>query len=350
MKKYFLLPALVLLLLFAVSGTAQMTVTGEVVEVVDGKTVVILIATGKVKAELQYIDVPAAGQQLHETVTSHLRSMLVGKVVTYRAQTIFKDRTIGRMLLNGVDVSQQLLRDGAAWHLPSRTSGQEKSEVAVYQSTESDARNEKRGVWSIAGLKPSWEVRAEKAAAPGPPQTTFASEPKSVKPVVIAKAGYWGDKNPALGNIGALVNGYNAETKSGYVGTSYLGVPETELDKAIGAKTAVDITYFYKEDEKNVRKGVYVITVVSASTRWRFLAKNDLYVINDDKTTLIGKAKRTTSTKDGTVQESLSYTVKRSDIERIANGTQVLLRVGDYHCQPLPMLQFMLFNLLQVTQ
>ncbi len=350
MKTYSFLPAILFAMLVTVSAAAQMTVTGEVVEVIDGKTVVISIATGKVKAELQYIDVPEPGQQLHQTVTAHLRTMLVGKIVEYRAQTIFKDRTVGRMLLNGIDVSQQLLRDGAAWHIPPRASGQEKSEVAVYSSTETDAKNEKRGVWSIAGLKPSREVRADKAAVPSPPQTTFASEPNSVKPVVIAKAGYWGDKNPALGNIGALVNGYNAETKSGYVGTSYLGVPESELDKAIGAKTAVDITYFYKEDEKNARKGVYVITVVSASKRWRFLAKNDLYVISDDKTTLIGKAKRTTSTKDGTVQESLSYTVKRSDIERIANGTQVLLRVGDYHCQPLPMLQFMLFNLIQVTQ
>lgn len=347
MKRRILLPILIALL--GISASAQMTVSGEVIEVVDGKTAIIAISTGKVKAELQYIEVPENGQQLHDTVTQHLRSKILGKIVEYRAQTILLDRTIGRMLLNGVDVSQQMLRDGAAWHISAATSGQESTERSNYASTEADARNEKLGVWSIPELRPAWEFRAAKAETMVSKSPQIVSEPKM--PVTqVERRGKWGDKNPALGNIGALVNGYNAETKSGYVGTSYLGVPETELDKAIGAKTAVDITYFYKEDEKNVRQGVYVVTVVSASTRWRFLSKNDLFVINDDKTTLIGKAKRTTSTKDDTFQESLSYTVKRSDIEQIANGGDVLLKVGDYQCRPLPMLQYMLFNLLQVTQ
>ena len=353
MNKYFLFPAFALVLIFGISASAQMTVSGEVVEVIDGKTVVISIPTGKVKAELQYIEVPESGQQFHDVVLDHVRLMLLGKVVEYRARTIFKDRTVGRMLLNGVDVSQQLLRDGAAWQIPVNVSAQERSEADNYKASESDARSEKRGVWSVAGLKPAWEYRAERSSAAR--AAAFNNSPPSSRdpssnPVTIAKVGYWGDKNPALNNIGALANGYNSATKRGYVGTSYLGVPETEMDKAIGAKTAVDISYFYKEDAKNVRSGVYVITVLSASTKWRFLAKNDLYVINDGKSTFIGKAKRASRTVDGAVQETLSYTVNRNAIETVANGSEVVLKIGDYACRPLPMLQYMIFNLLQVSQ
>ena len=353
MNRRIILPTFLLLFVCASSVSAQMTVAGEVIEVVDGKTVIISIPTGKVKAELQFVEVPEEGQPYHEIVKEHLSVMVLGKVVEYRAQTIFKNRTVGRMLLNGVDVSQQLLRDGAAWHIPANVSGQGRFEFDIYSSTEKEARDEKRGVWSIAGLKPAWEVRAERAAAARATpsnNSSLSTGPQSANPITIAKVGYWGDKNPALTNIGALANGYNAETKRGYVGTSYLGVPETDLDKAIGAKTAVDISYFYKEDEKNVRKGLYVITVLSASTKWRFLAHNDLYVINDGKSTFIGKAKRASRTVDGAVQETLSYTVNRSAVETVANGSEVILKVGDYSCRPLPMLQYMLFNLLQVSQ
>lgn len=350
MNKRNILPTLILTLFFAGSAAAQMTVTGEVVDIIDGKTVVISIPAGKVKAELQYIDVPETGQELHDTVVEHVRAMLMGKLVEYRARTIFKDRTVGRMLLDGVDVSRQLLRDGAAWHIPTSISGQEKTEFAAYSSTETEARNEKRGVWSIDGLKPSWEVRAEKAAAPSPPKTVPASGPSSAKPEANTKTGYWGHKNPALGNVGALANGYNAESRSGYVGTSYLGVPESDIEKAIGARTSLDITYFYKEDEKSIRNGVFVITIASVSRDWRFAAKNDLVVLINDKSTVIGKPKRTTSKTIDGVQESLTYTVKRETIATIANGSDVILKIGDFSCQPLPGLQYILYNLLQVTQ
>ena len=262
-KKYF--PSILAsfaILVFAVSAAAQMTVTGEVIDVIDGKTVIISIPTGKVRAELQYIDVPVTGQQLSETVKEHLRNLVFGKIVAYRAQTLFKDRTVGRLLVNNIDVSQQMLRDGAAWHVQNRSS-QEKIEMENYAASETDARNEKRGVWSIPDLKPSMTSRLEQQiAAQANPVIVAKTSPKV--PETPKAKGKWGDTNPSLGNVGALVNGYNAETRSGYVGTSYLTVPDSELDKKIGAKTAVDITYFYKEDKQNVRKGVYVITVVSA--------------------------------------------------------------------------------------
>ena len=137
------------ILMFVASAAAQLTIPGEVVDVIDGKTVLVAIPGSKVKVELQYIDVPEQGQQLSDTVTAHLRSLVIGKSVEYRPQVLLKDRAIGRLTIKNIDISQQMLRDGAAWHKPIDSSGQERAEFDIYASTEAAAKQERIGVWSI---------------------------------------------------------------------------------------------------------------------------------------------------------------------------------------------------------
>lgn len=333
------------------AAEAQMTVRGEVVEVVDGKTVMIAMPTGKVKAELQYIDVPEPSQSLYATVKEHLGHLVLGKIVEYRAQTLLKDRTIGRLMLNNVDISLQMLRDGAAWHVPSTESGQDEVEVASYASTEKDAKNEKRGVWSVPGLKSGSELRANKPSSiPRPTPVAFLNEAKVEVPKPPVRRGYWSDKNPALGDVGVLANGYNAEAKSGYVATSFLGVRDVEPDKTGDAKTAIDITYFYKETGQSKRKGVFVVTVVSESSKVRFLSNNDLIIICDDKKTLIGKPKRSGTVSNGINRETLTYQIDRAALDKIVNGSAVVLKVGDYLIKPEAGLQMLLYNMLQIAE
>jgi endonuclease YncB( thermonuclease family) len=156
--------SLIVLTLFAIFTTtapAQIKLTGNVVEFIDAKTVVVEMPSGRIKVELQGIDVPEPQQVLHALVSEHVRKMLVGKSVEVQTNGFSQGKTTGKLTLNGVDVSQQLLRDGAAWHLPAAMSGQSQNEFAVYAEAESLAKKEKRGVWSIAGLKPGWQIRAE---------------------------------------------------------------------------------------------------------------------------------------------------------------------------------------------
>lgn len=344
------LSVIAVLVILNSASPAQMTVSGEVVDVVDGKTVVIAMPTGRVKAELQYIDIPEPSQSLYATVKDHLAKLVLGKTVEYRALTLLADRTVGRMMLNNVDVSLQMLRDGAAWHDHSAGSGQESGEMALYAATEKTAREEKRGVWAVNGLNPSSELRANKPSSlpkPTPPvrETMVASV---TKPPV--RRGYWSDKNPALGDVGVLANGYNAEARSGYVGTSMLGVKDADPEKPSDARTGVDITYFYKETGQNKRKGVFVVTVVSESAAIRFLAHNDLTVICDDKKMLVGKPKREASTGSGWAREKLTYQIDRSVLDKIVNGNEVILKVGDYLIKPEAGLQMLLYNLLQISE
>lgn len=347
MKKFLFSTILLLSSLIAING--QISISGEVIDVLDGKTAVIDATSGKVRVELQYIEVPEPGQQFHDTVRDHLKKLLLGKVVDYRARTIFKDRTVGRVLIGGVDVSQQMLRDGAAWHIPSNLTGQEASEVAVYSSNEADARNEKRGIWSVEGMKTAWEYRAAKRASTSGSTTTLSKDAPKMRAVVAAKTSQWGDKDPGIGDAGALLTGYNANTRSGFVGTSYQMVDLSEIEKNAGSRTAVDITYFYKNEDKG-RNGMYVISVASIAPSIRFLTKNELSVINDGKTYVIGKAKRSVEKVGENTQEVLKYTVDRKTIESIANGGEVILKIGEYRCIARPAIQYILYNMLQVTK
>ena len=154
---------LMLLALCATTATSQIKTAGNVIEFVDAKTVVVQVPAGRLTVELQYIDVPEPQQTLHAVVTEHVRKMLLGKVVELQTKGLNAGKATSKLTLNGVDVSQQLLRDGAAWHLPVEMSGQSQAEFSTYAEAESLAKKEKRGVWSIPNLKPGWQLRAEEA-------------------------------------------------------------------------------------------------------------------------------------------------------------------------------------------
>ena len=351
-----------LTILFTVSAalvqdaTAQSRMSGSVVEVTDGKTVVIDVSGRRLTAELQFIEVPEPDQVLYKIVREHLEKLTLGKQVVFHPHGFAPGKAIGQLFVNSADVSIQMLRDGAAWHIDPAKSGQKADESAAYAFHENQAKAESRGVWAVKDLKPAWEHRAAKleaekqakvAAEQGSTKTSESNEvPVSTKPRTRGN-GIWSDVNPWLKDPGPLVNGYNAATKTGYVGTSLMGVKEQEGAPADN-KTAIDITYIYKQDE-DARKGVFVFTVISSSNNWRFLKANNLTVIVDERKFPIGVPKRTTSTEDGRVSERLTYEVGKATIEKIVHGGEVFIKIGDYMMYPTHGMQLLLYNMLQVA-
>ena len=248
---------------------------------------------------------------------------MLGKTVEFDPQGILPAKTFGQLYVGGLDIAQQMLRDGAAWHMSTDVSGQDLKESAVYSQNQNEARSEKRGIWGVKNLKPAWEFRAAKEEAARKQEFAQADAGKMAarRPVSSAngaadrRPGMWPDTNPALKNIGTLLSGYNAGTKTGYLGTSLLGVAEIEKEKADAQqKTAVDITYFYKEEAKG-RDGVYIITLLSSAKDWRFLKLNDLVLVNDEKNTVIAKAKRTTSL-EGDIARGKAYLRDQPELAR----------------------------------
>ena len=335
----------------------QLRTPGQAVDVVNGKTVVVAVAGGRLNVELQHIEVPAAGQPLHDVVRDHLKKLVVGRGVEFRASALVRGATMGQIFLNGVDVSQQMLRDGAAWLKPRSTTGQDDADYSAYADAEGLARAEKRGVWSLPELKPPWEVQLEKAVAGVPPIREVSISPKPVEKK--KKNTLWGDKNPWLETPSGLAHGYNAASRTGFFGTTLLGVNDVRSQQAAprpaanslpGAhKMAIDITYVYTEMGEKGRHGGFVITVISVADDVRFLAQNTLKVSVDEKDFVIGKPTREVS-KDGyKTAEKLTYRVDRSTIEKIANGSDVLVKVGDYWVQPTFTAQLILFKMLETA-
>src|SRR5687767_679243 len=118
--------AALIIALTAPVGSAQMKTGGQVVELVNGKTVVVAVPAGRITVELSYIDVPEPAQALHKVITNHVSGLLLGKVVDVETRGLSSGTISGKLLLQGVDISLQLIRDGAAWHLPMEVSGQSK--------------------------------------------------------------------------------------------------------------------------------------------------------------------------------------------------------------------------------
>ncbi len=246
------------------------------------------------------------------------------------------------MLLNGVDVSQQMLRNGAAWHLAIEMSGQSQDEFGTYAESESLARQEKRGVWSVAGMEPAWQFRAKAKQQAVTNRTVSAvSVPK--------RKGYWSDKNPRLKDPGGMTYGFNAATQTGFLGTPMLGVTENE-NLHPGQKMAVELTYYYTENSKKGRTGYWIVTLISLADDWRFKRANSLTVEIDGKNFVVEKPKRATDKALYKMAEKLTYRLDVPTVERIAHGKSVVLKIGDYRLVPKPVLQMILYNMLQAAK
>jgi endonuclease YncB( thermonuclease family) len=327
-------------------ANAQQSTAGEVVEVIDAKTIVLQRPNQRIKVELQYVDVPASDHEMHATVTNHLRELLIGKTVEYRPKMIQKDRSIGLVLLAGTDISQQMLRDGAARHMSIQVSGQEKAEFDTYADAEAAAKTENRGIWSASLPKTAWEIRAKTIAASVAKAAT-PSEPVQPRQNRVQK-GKWGDVNPALGDVGALINGFNAETQTGYLSTSVLGVTDIDEDRSAYQKTAVDFTYLYKEGAKG-RTGTFYFTILSAAKTWRYAKNNHLTFLGEDA--VIARPKRVTFIdRDNVHWEQLRYQIPRKAMERIVNGGDVRLSIGREYIQPFTGVQHLLYNMLALSK
>ena len=335
------------ILAFVVSASAQMSLAGEVTDVIDGRTVVVSIASGKIKVQLQYIDVPETGQELHDIVKEHLRGLVAGKTVDYRPRNILDDRMIGQITLGNVDLSQQMLRDGAAWHIPSKVSGQELGEYQLYASIESATKTEKLGIWAIAGLKPAWDVRAEnkEKARREEEESWISSYSKSSAGNSSRNSR---NSNPAFRNVGALLDRYDPESMTGLLSTSYMPI-EVGKDQEIVERIGIAITYYYEEGESKKRKGSFVVSVAFLSKKVQFAGNNELTIWDNGKITVVGKPKRFVSVKDDGVHETLAYGISRLMLERAAGNDGVFMKVGN-NVIHLTGGRYLVYNLLQVTQ
>jgi endonuclease YncB( thermonuclease family) len=340
------LVALAMIAVFAVSSHAQSYLPGQVIDVLDGRTMVLVVGNGKITIQLDYIEVPATGQPMSDSVKTHLIKLVSKRAVQYRPRLISADRTIGRVVVNGVDISQQMLRDGAAWHMPMRLSGQAPDEHAAFDSLQQAAKRDQLGIWAVANMKPSWEQTSEPAVARKPVPAPRV-EPGYGRQATKIRPGKWGDVNPKLGDVGAIFNGYNAESKTGFLTT---GLAQVDLTKRPddgpyqNAKLFVDITYWYQETASG-RTGTFVLTLISENDTAMFDRQQDLHLITETGKVVIGRGKRQESRSGGKVFEKLTFNISRAHMERLT-GDVTLMKIADHMLEP-QVIRYILYTMLQ---
>jgi endonuclease YncB( thermonuclease family) len=153
-------PLTVLLLVFsALLFSQQLTpdvIQGKVVGITDGDTLTILMDSKQYKIRLAEIDTPERNQPYGSKAKDVLSNLVFGKEAVAKVQDIDRyGRYVARIYAGELDVSREMVRQGAAWVY--RQYLRDKSFLDV----EAEAKEAKRGLWSLPEAQniPPWEWR-----------------------------------------------------------------------------------------------------------------------------------------------------------------------------------------------
>jgi len=154
------LSAFLVLALLCVSANAQV-LTGKVVKVTDGDTVVILDSSNRQhKIRLSGIDAPEKGQPFGEASRKHLASLIAGKSVTVEWHKRDRyGRIVGKVLHSSADACRAQIEAGLAWHFKRYQMEQSPEDRSSYAEAETRARRDRVGLWKDARPIAPWEWR-----------------------------------------------------------------------------------------------------------------------------------------------------------------------------------------------
>ena len=150
--------------LLACSSVEAGTITGSVVRITDGDTLVVLDANKvQYKIRLTGIDAPEKKQAFGKKSKENLSNLVAGKyvVVEYDKLDRYK-RVLGKILLSGKDMNLEQVSSGLAWHYKKYQGEQSQADRIEYAEAELDARDAKRGLWQDPEPIPPWEYRKSK--------------------------------------------------------------------------------------------------------------------------------------------------------------------------------------------
>lgn len=153
------MPHLILLFLLIMTPSVQATLTGRVVRVIDGDTVVVLAAPAtEVRIRLSDIDAPEKGQPFGQRARQYLTSRGAGQVVEVAGDSRDRyDRILGTLWVDGRDINAELVCGGMAWAYRVRDVAQN----PAYLQCEKAAREEKKGLWREPSPVPPWQWRKQ---------------------------------------------------------------------------------------------------------------------------------------------------------------------------------------------
>ncbi len=152
--------------MLSVFFTAQVhaeILNGRVVGVADGDTVTVLDASRQQhKIRLIGIDAPEKKMPYGNQSKQSLSDLVFDRQVQVEYNK--KDRygrTVGKIIVDGVDANLAQVKAGMAWHYKRYQREQSVADRTLYAQAEEQARASKRGLWEDADPVPPWNWRKQ---------------------------------------------------------------------------------------------------------------------------------------------------------------------------------------------
>lgn len=135
--------------------------TGQVVKVIDGDTLVVQLASGPLRVRLYAVDAPEKSQSYGKEAAAALDRLVAGKRVAIEpfGQDRY-DRILGIVHADDINVNSRLVSQGHAW---AYRQYMRKADTKLC-SLEDKARRAKRGLWGQANggaVVAPWDWRAK---------------------------------------------------------------------------------------------------------------------------------------------------------------------------------------------
>lgn len=131
----------------------------HVVKVHDGDTITVVTQGTSQRVRLAGIDCPESDQPYGEEATATTKSLVLNATVAITAMVTDRyERAIAEVRLpDGRSLNHELVKAGACWwyrkYAPSDTE---------LEQLETEAREQRRGLWETANPVPPWEWRAQR--------------------------------------------------------------------------------------------------------------------------------------------------------------------------------------------
>ena len=141
---------------------------GQVVGVADGDTITVADGnTERFVVRLAGIDAPEKDQPFGAEAKANLNTLTLNKavIVDWHKRDRY-GRLVGKVTVDGNDISLAQIRAGLAWHYKDYQSEQSAADRHAYAQEELLARQSQRGLWSTAEPTSPWEWRKLRGASP----------------------------------------------------------------------------------------------------------------------------------------------------------------------------------------
>ena len=151
---------LVLLLVNTALGQDSV-VRGRCVGCHDGDSLTLLTPQhSQIKVRLAFLDAPELGQPFGYRAKQAMSNLVFGKKIVVRLHTIDQyGRLVAVVFVDGLDVGLQMLRQGLAWRYARYRPEATADIQASYRQAETEAREQRRGLWSDPGPIEPWLYR-----------------------------------------------------------------------------------------------------------------------------------------------------------------------------------------------